>query len=145
MRILYRWGLAYFLGSCIACRVSGGHLNPLLTVSLNLHHNLRQGWLTVIIMVIAQYLGALLAAILAFLVYWDGINWWVNLTDFPIKKPQTSKPFKVRASGWGVQACSPDSRDFLHLPRSLCHGVGSLLGPVPGLSCPHCVYVSCHG
>ena len=145
MKILYRWGLAYFLGSCIACRVSGGHLNPLLTVSLNLHHNLRQGWITVIIMVIAQYLGALLAAILAFLVYWDGINWWVNLTDFPIKKPQSSKPFKVRASGWGVQACSPDSRDILHLPRSFCHSIRSLPKSVPGLSCPHRVHVSCHG
>ena len=76
IRIFFRWGLAYFLGSCIACRVSGGHLNPIVTVSLNLHHNPWQGWITVIIMVIAQYLGALLGAILAFLVYWDGINWW---------------------------------------------------------------------
>ena len=75
--VSHRWGLAYFLGSCIVCRVSGGHLNPLVTVSLNLHHNPKQGWITVIIMVIAQYLGALLGAILAFLIYWDGINWWV--------------------------------------------------------------------
>ena len=73
--VLSRWGLAYFLGSCISGRVSGGHLNPLVTVSLNLSHHQTQGWITVIILVIAQYLGALLAALLAFLIYWDGINW----------------------------------------------------------------------
>ena len=28
---VFRWGLAYFLGSCIAGR-SGGHLNPVVTV-----------------------------------------------------------------------------------------------------------------
>ena len=55
--------------------MSGGHLNPIVTVSLNLSHNQTQGWITVIILVIAQYLGALLAALLAFLIYWDGINW----------------------------------------------------------------------
>ena len=82
--VSHRWGLAYFLGSCIACRVSGGHLNPLVTVSLNLHHNPKQGWITVIIMVIAQYLGAFLGAILAFLIYWDGINWWVYKSKLKI-------------------------------------------------------------
>ena len=61
-----------------------GHLNPLVTVSLNLHHNPKQGWITVIIMVIAQYLGALLGAILAFLIYWDGINWWVYKSKLKI-------------------------------------------------------------
>ena len=34
-----------------------------------------QGWLSVVTLVIAQYLGAFTAALLAFLIYWDGIIW----------------------------------------------------------------------
>ena len=52
--------------------MSGGHLNPVVSVSLNLDNSI--GWLTVVISVLAQYLGAFLAALLVFLVYWDGKN-----------------------------------------------------------------------
>ena len=37
-----------------------------------------QGWLSVVTLVIAQYLGAFIAALLAFLLYWDGIIWSVG-------------------------------------------------------------------
>ena len=37
-----------------------------------------QGWLSVVTLVIAQYLGAFTAALLAFLLYWDGIIWLVG-------------------------------------------------------------------
>ena len=57
---------------CISGRVSGGHLNPVVSVSLNLDNSI--GWLAVVISVLAQYLGAFLAALLVFLVYWDGKN-----------------------------------------------------------------------
>ena len=52
----------------------------MLQVSLRLgtHQPRGQGWLSVVTLVIAQYLGAFTAALLAFLLYWDGIIWSVG-------------------------------------------------------------------
>ena len=54
--------------------MSGGHLNPVITVALNLDRG--SSWLAVITLVAAQYTGAALAGALAFLVYWEGITWF---------------------------------------------------------------------
>ena len=68
------WALAYFLGSLISSRVSGGHLNPVITVSLSLARS--STWSAAVTLVAAQYTGAALAGCLAFLVYWEGITWF---------------------------------------------------------------------
>ena len=68
------WALAYFLGSLISSRISGGHLNPVITVALNLTRG--SSWVGVVTLVSAQYTGAALAGGLAFLVYWEGITWF---------------------------------------------------------------------
>ena len=49
----------------------GGHLNPVVTVSLSLDTS---SWLAVLTLVAAQYTGAALAACLSFLVYWEAIT-----------------------------------------------------------------------
>ena len=54
--------------------MSGGHLNPVITVALNLDRG--SSWLAVITLLAAQYTGAALAGALAFLVYWEGITWF---------------------------------------------------------------------
>merc|ERR1711963_1317904 len=68
------WALAYFLGSLISSRVSGGHLNPVITVALNIEQS--SNWVGVVTLVTAQYTGAALAGGLSFLVYWEGITWF---------------------------------------------------------------------
>ena len=69
------WALAYLLGSLISSRVSGGHLNPVITVALSLRPG-GSSWSAALTLVTAQYTGAALAGCLAFLVYWEGITWF---------------------------------------------------------------------
>ena len=72
------WALAYLLGSLISSRVSGGHLNPVITVALSLRPGGPGGssWSVAVTLVTAQYCGGALAGCLAFLVYWEGITWF---------------------------------------------------------------------
>jgi glycerol uptake facilitator protein len=60
------WGLAVTLGVYVSGRVSGGHLNPAVTVALAARSELP--WSRVLPYVAAQVAGAFVAA---FLVYWD--------------------------------------------------------------------------
>merc|ERR1712218_27809 len=93
LSIHFGWGLAYFLGNLISGKVSGGHLNPIVSVSLNLLKSHTQSWATVITQVFAQYLGAFLSGLLVFLIYWDGIIWFEHQIGEYRPVPQTSEIF----------------------------------------------------
>src|ERR671922_2831235 len=61
------WGLAVFLGICVAGRVSGAHLNPAVTLALAVFRGFP--WSKVVPYSAAQIAGAFAAAALVFLNY----------------------------------------------------------------------------
>ncbi len=66
------YGLALMIGILASGGVSGGHLNPAVTISMACLKKCK--WVCVPIYWVAQYLGALLAAAVLFGVYNNGIN-----------------------------------------------------------------------
>jgi glycerol uptake facilitator protein len=65
------WGVAVFLGICIAGKVSGAHLNPAVTLALAVFRGFP--WSKVLPYSVAQVVGALAAAGLVFVNYWPAI------------------------------------------------------------------------
>lgn len=62
------WGFAVFVGASVAWR-SGAQLNPAFTIALAMSDSNPQGWDVVPIYITAQVLGAMVGAILAYLLY----------------------------------------------------------------------------
>ena len=69
----YRWCLGATLGTLVSGGVSGGHLNPAVTVALATLGKVP--WKKVPHYIGAQYLGAFIASFFVFLVYWDALVW----------------------------------------------------------------------
>src|ERR1700679_3723665 len=63
------WGLAVFVGVVVAGPYSGAHLNPAVTVGLAIAGKF--AWAEVPVYIAAQMLGALIGAILVWLMYYD--------------------------------------------------------------------------
>ena len=74
------------------CTPQGGHLNPVVLVSLNIDSS--TSWLAVLVLLTAQYTGAALAAGLSFLVYWDAVNWFEHQVG-EFRPPQTAQIFST--------------------------------------------------
>ena len=89
---IFRWGLGALLGTIVSGGVSGGHLNPAVTVALAsigkfpwskvcpfFHCLFGLTSLIPTVQVLhymaAQYLGAFAASGVVFLVYWDALVW----------------------------------------------------------------------
>lgn len=70
--IHFTWGFAVMLGVFICGGVSGGHINPAVSVAMATVGKFP--WLKVPIYIIAQYVGAFLAAVCIFLVYKDALD-----------------------------------------------------------------------
>jgi glycerol uptake facilitator protein len=66
------WGLAVFLGICVAGKVSGGHLNPAVTLALAIFRSFP--WRKVLPYSAAQIAGAFAAAGLIFVNYWPAFR-----------------------------------------------------------------------
>ena len=74
------YGFALMIGILVSGGVSGGHLNPAVTLALACVKKCR--WLQVPVYWLAQYLGALLGAAVLFGIYADAINAYGG-KDFP--------------------------------------------------------------
>jgi len=72
MVITTGWALAVFVGVVIAGPYSGAHLNPAVTIALAIAKQIP--WSTVPGFILAQLLGAMLGAFLAWIVYKDHFN-----------------------------------------------------------------------
>ena len=70
--VAFGYGLALMVGILVSGGVSGGHLNPAVTLSMACLGKCK--WIQVPIYMIAQYVGAFLAASVLFGIYADGIN-----------------------------------------------------------------------
>lgn len=98
------WGLAVTMGVYVAGGVSGGHLNPAVSVAFALIGKLT--WWKVPIYCLAQYLGAFAGAATVFGVYWDaqvameGENRTILTAGIYATYP---KPFLQTTTGLGDQ------------------------------------------
>jgi glycerol uptake facilitator protein len=72
MVITTGWALAVFVGVVIAAPYSGAHLNPAVTIALALAGKF--AWSKVAVYIVAQLLGAILGALLMWVVYRDHFN-----------------------------------------------------------------------
>jgi len=72
--INWGWCLGATLGTLVSGGVSGGHLNPAVTVALATLGKVP--WKKVPHYIGAQYLGAFIASFFVFLVYWDALVWY---------------------------------------------------------------------
>ncbi len=70
--IILGWGLAVMLGIYVAGAISGAHLNPAVTVALAARGKL--AWSKVLPYILAQVLGAFIAALILYLVYQGAIQ-----------------------------------------------------------------------
>jgi len=103
--INWGWGLAVLLGVLVSGGVSGGHLNP--AVSLAVATLGKFPWWKVPHYVAAQYLGAFLSSALVFLVYWDALVWYEHDIGEYRSLPETAGIFSTYPSPhlsfiWGV-------------------------------------------
>ncbi len=64
----FGWGFAVFVGASVAWK-SGAQLNPAVTIGLAMSDSSSQEWDTVPIYILAQVLGAMFGAVLAYLLY----------------------------------------------------------------------------
>lgn len=93
------WGLAVFFGICVAGRVSGGHLNPAVTLSLALGRGFP--WREVLPYAAAQFAGAFAGAALVY------VNYLPAFRDFDPDLSKTAGvfatvPYAPHAWGYGL-------------------------------------------
>ncbi|TRY71126.1 hypothetical protein TCAL_17302 [Tigriopus californicus] len=70
--VAWGYGLALMIGILVSGGVSGGHLNPAVTLAMACLK--KCSWKQLVVYWLAQYLGALLGAALLFGLYFDAIN-----------------------------------------------------------------------
>lgn len=85
--ISFGWGFAVLTGAYIAGGVSGAHLNPAVTIGLAIEGGTK--WSDVPLYLASQLLGAMIGAVLAWLVYYGQFR--AHLTDPEILKAHTGE------------------------------------------------------
>jgi len=94
--INWGWGIGVFLGMVISSGVSGGHLNPAVSVALASLGKLP--WRKVPHYLAGQYLGAFTASCTVFLAYWDGLVWYEHDRGAYRSIPETAAIFSTYPS-----------------------------------------------
>ncbi|KAK3608180.1 hypothetical protein CHS0354_034135 [Potamilus streckersoni] len=72
LSIHFSWGIGVMMGVYVSGGVSGGHLNPAVTLALSCLG--RFPWKKVPVYMLAQYLGSFVASACVYLVYMDALN-----------------------------------------------------------------------
>lgn len=80
--VAWGYGLALMIGILASGGVSGGHLNPAVTLAMACLK--KCSWKQLPVYWVAQYLGAFLGAALLYGIYYDGFNHTINLTDVDV-------------------------------------------------------------
>jgi len=91
------WGLAVFVGAYMSAAFSGAHLNPAVTVGLAVVGG--TPWGQVPLYIIAQFIGAMLGAILVFLAYFPH---WAQTADPGLKLAVFSTGPAIRSTVWNL-------------------------------------------
>jgi len=91
--INWGWGVGVLLGVIVSGGVSGGHLNPAVSVALATTGQFP--WPKVAHYLAAQYLGAFAASGTVFLVYWDALVWYEHDRAVYRSIPETSGIFST--------------------------------------------------
>jgi len=94
--INWGWGLGVLLGILVSGGVSGGHLNPAVSVAVASIGKFP--WWKVPHYLAGQYLGALAASGLVFLVYWDALVWYEHDRSVYRSIPETAGIFATYPS-----------------------------------------------
>ena len=87
------WSVGMFLGVLVSGGVSGGHLNPAVTLALAMVG--RISWRRTPHYILAQYLGALLGGALVFFLYWDALVWFEHQQGIYRSVPDTARVFST--------------------------------------------------
>jgi len=90
------WGLGVMLGVLVSGGVSGGHLNPAVTVAMATLGKLP--WRKVPHYLAAQYTAGFLASAVVFLVYWDALVWYEHDRGAYRTTPDTAAIFATYPS-----------------------------------------------
>lgn len=72
MSVYWSWGVGVMMGIYVAGGVSGGHINPSVTVAQACLG--RCPWVKVPAYIVAQYCGSFIASVFVYLIYFDAIN-----------------------------------------------------------------------
>lgn len=89
--INWGWGIGVILGILVSGGVSGGHLNPAVSVAVATLGKFP--WWKVPHYLGAQYLGAFAASCITFLVYWDALVWYEHDRGVYRSTPDTASIF----------------------------------------------------
>jgi glycerol uptake facilitator len=95
--ITLAWGLAVYAGVIVAGPISGGHLNPAVTLAVALNGGI--GWDMAIVYVAGQMVGAFLGAVLVFLHYYPH---WGETDDADLKLAVFSTGPAIRSPLWNM-------------------------------------------
>jgi len=90
------WCIGILLGVTVSGGVSGGHLNPAVSVAVATLGKFP--WWKVPHYLGAQYLGAFTASAVLFLVYWDALVWYEHSSGAYRKTPDTAAIFATYPS-----------------------------------------------
>lgn len=93
--INWGWGFAVVFGVYVAGRVSGGHINPAVTLAFAVRRGFP--WRKVPAYWLAQLVGAFLAAALVYAVYWPAIDAF-NATNHFASRSQSLSTFAIFAT-----------------------------------------------
>jgi len=91
--INWGWGLGVMLGMLVSGGVSGGHINPAITVAVASLGKFP--WRKVPHYLAAQYLGALTGSGVIYLVYWDALVWYEHDRGEYRSTPETASIFST--------------------------------------------------